>query len=209
MEQDDFLGGGGDDFVGGRGTGDNAGSLFPSDAAAVPPTALSTSAVGGSVPAEGAASGTAGGMGAEGKQDSSKPSEKAGGSSAMLEFDDDEFDAVGVAGAAAATAVAGPENTPGAALEKKAEAPVGAGGDGPSKPEAAGSLNDELSQLEELERELGIMGVVGDSGGAGGGGGGGGGSAATATATDGGKDDDNFDMDNLDELEGYLESLAK
>ena len=79
-----------------------------------------------------------------------------------------------------------------------------AGAEPQAKATASGSLDDELSQLEELERELGIMGVVGSPGegeGVGAGGGGGGGSEA-------GKEDQ-FDMDNLDELEGYLESLAK
>ncbi|CAM9925627.1 unnamed protein product [Sphacelaria rigidula] len=73
----------------------------------------------------------------------------------------------------------------------------------------SGSLEDELSQLEELERELGIMGV----GGAGEGGGVKAGEAGVVKSGGGvgmeASKDDAFDMDNLDELEGYLESLAK
>lgn len=78
---------------------------------------------------------------------------------------------------------------------------------GKSATAASGSLQDELSQLEELERELGIMGVVEGVGGAAGSGGVGGGVNGVAEG-DVGKDD-NFNVDNLDELEGYLESLAK
>lgn len=78
---------------------------------------------------------------------------------------------------------------------------------GKSATAAAGSLEDELSQLEELERELGIMGVVDGVGGAAGSGDVGGG-VNGATEGDAGKDD-HFNVDNLDELEGYLESLAK
>lgn len=73
---------------------------------------------------------------------------------------------------------------------------------------ASGSFKDELSQLEELERELGIMGIGGKDG-------------VDLTTPKGGvakakpgagseaSKVDAFDMDNLDELEGYLESLAK
>ena len=64
------------------------------------------------------------------------------------------------------------------------------------------SLEDELNQLEDLERELGTMGASGGAGGVGGSGG------SKIAAADAGKDD-GFDMENLDELEGYLESLAK
>lgn len=97
------------------------------------------------------------------------------------------------------------EATPSASSEGK----VGHKDAARGKP-SGGTLEDELSQLEELERELGIMGVTG-SGSAG----------AKAGARDetvsgeGGEvrkedgGDDSFDMDNLDELEGYLESLAK
>lgn len=74
---------------------------------------------------------------------------------------------------------------------------------------APGSLQDELSQLEELERELGIMGVGGEGGtGDGGEGGTGEGKAGGEIGVEASKNDA-FDMDNLDELEGYLESLAK
>ena len=71
----------------------------------------------------------------------------------------------------------------------------------PSAPEP--SLEDELTQLEELERELGIVGVSGAAGK-----GKGAGAGSKSWVGDAGKDD-SFDMENLDELEGYLESLAK
>ncbi|CAM9712797.1 unnamed protein product, partial [Discosporangium mesarthrocarpum] len=81
-----------------------------------------------------------------------------------------------------------------------------------------GTLTEELSQLEELERELGIMslgGAVGAGGGdAGAGGQGKGGVGAGEEAGVGGGQSgagasgEAFDIDNLDELEGYLESLA-
>lgn len=94
--------------------------------------------------------------------------------------------------------------------QQSASTGEGAGkGSGGGANVVSGSLEDELSQLEELERELGIMGVggAGEGGGVKAGGGGvaksGGGIGMEASK------DDAFDMDNLDELEGYLESLAK
>lgn len=72
---------------------------------------------------------------------------------------------------------------------------------------ASGSLEDDLHQLEALERELGIMGVGGEGGSDSGRKGG----EVEVKAAPGGEasKDDAFDVDNLDELEGYLESLAK
>lgn len=70
----------------------------------------------------------------------------------------------------------------------------------------AGSLEDDLSELEALERELGIMGVGAEGAGERGGGSIGGGQGALGGDA---SKDDAFDVDNLDELEGYLESLAK
>lgn len=136
----------------------------------------------------------AGGGGGDGKERSPE---------ADKEFQADSSPSVGHEGAPSNASVlegaAGGSAVPAARLGKTP------GKSTSTKPTAA-SLDDELSQLEELERELGIGGSTGGVHSAVGG----------SMTGEGGKPsprdaekDDTFDMENLDELEGYLESLAK
>lgn len=106
-------------------------------------------------------------------------------------------EAINASGAAGGSAVpaAGLGKIPGTSTSTKPTAATAAGS----------SLDDELSQLEELERELGIGGSTGGVHSAGGGSMAGEGKSSPRDA----EKDDSFDMENLDELEGYLESLAK
>ncbi|CAM9754893.1 unnamed protein product [Ectocarpus sp. 6 AP-2014] len=201
MEQDEFPAGGlggGDGAVGVPGSVLTSAGVTPP----APPVAASSGVSSSGESGKGASSGSEGAgaaeaVGAERNKENSASQQDDG----VLDFDDPEFDTLDVAGAATqgGTGTAAAEGMGGAAP---------AGGAAAASKSAGETLGDELSQLEELERELGIMGVVGDSAG-GGGGGGGGNKAAPEGEAEVGKSDDGFDMDNLDELEGYLESLAK
>lgn len=230
MEQDDFLGGGGGD---GAGTTGNDASLpvkvggsFPAgsgkggqDAVAETPAAVGSL---GSTKqaAQGGGGGTSGvRVAPHGQKNDCNELPEKDETAAITEFDDVELDAVGVAETASARAetTAG-SGSPSTTSGGKAGVPVKPTSPGKRAASATAaavptgaSLNDELSQLEELERELGIMEVVGDSAGTSTGSetGGSGGAGSVGAVAEAGKDDDNFDMDNLDELEGYLESLAK
>lgn len=201
MEQDEFPAGG---LGGGDGAVGIPGSVLTSAGVTppAPPVAASSGVSSSGESGQGASSGNEGAgaaevVGAERNKEKSASQQDDG----VLDFDDPEFDALDVAGAATQgrTGTAAAEGMGGAAPTGGAAATSKAAGE---------TLGDELSQLEELERELGIMGVVGDSAG-GGRGGGGGNKAAPEGGAEVGKSDDGFDMDNLDELEGYLESLAK
>ncbi|CAM9847808.1 unnamed protein product [Ectocarpus sp. 12 AP-2014] len=201
MEQDEFPAGG---LGGGNGAVGIPGSVLTSAGVTppAPPVAASSGVSSSRESGKGASSGNEGAGAAEAvgveRNEEKIASQQDDG---VLDFDDPEFDALDVAGAATQRGMgtAAAEGMGGAAPASGAAAASKAAGE---------TLGDELSQLEELERELGIMGVVGDSAG-GGGGGGGGNKAAPEGGAEVGKSDDGFDIDNLDELEGYLESLAK
>lgn len=189
------------------GSGDGLGVGEGSDAVGSGNDAGSASVGGTDVVLPTAAGGEEGGDG-DGKERS--PQQKSG---AGKEFQVESAPSVGQKGAASnasvvegATGAAGGSAVSVAGLRKGGETPGKSTSTKPTAATAAGSsLDDELSQLEELERELGIGGGAGGVDGAGAGSMAGEGKSSPPDA----EKDDSFDMENLDELEGYLESLAK